>query len=318
MIRASRLALIANQKEIGMSYDLFFRARSPGRTISQEKFASFFAKRRCYEVKETQAWYSNENTGVYFSFDFKTPGEELEDEHGSSLLPVSFNLNYYRPHPFGLEAEPEVAAFVEHFDVTVSDPQNSEMGDGEYTKDGFLQGWNAGNEFGYGAILSQEPEKKVMTQPSDMIESYWRWNYGIEARYAEIGVDAFVPRVFYFDLEGRVATGVAWGDAIPILLPKVDLVLSPRDRLAPRRLLGSAKKDIVVFAWHELDAILKQYSKMPGDPICYQLYYAKPPGHIGKLFRSKQPPNDLPKSIAFDEILNQELVEKCRPTKINP
>ena len=34
-----------------------------------------------------------------------------------SLFPVSFNLNYFRPHVFSLEAEPELAAFVESFDL---------------------------------------------------------------------------------------------------------------------------------------------------------------------------------------------------------
>src|SRR5262249_37419109 len=157
------------------------------------------------------------------------------------------------------------------------------------------------------------PEKRVMTLPSSMIEACWRWNYGIDERYEEISAGAFIPSVFYFGVEGRVATGIAWGDGIPILLPKVDFILAPRDRLVPRKLFGSPKKDIVVFAWQELDAILKHYSAVPGDPICYQLFYEKPPADIEKLFRSKQPPASLPKAIAFDEILDHELVEKCRP-----
>ena len=34
------------------------------------------------------------------------------DQTDSTMLPVSFNLNYFRAHPFGLEAESEVGAFV--------------------------------------------------------------------------------------------------------------------------------------------------------------------------------------------------------------
>src|SRR6266481_6601745 len=105
-----------------MSYDLYFRSRTPGRMISQEQFTNYFRGRRHYEIKETQAWYSNDNTGIYFSMDFGEPGETSEEGRDSSLLRASFNMNYFRPHVFGLEAEPEVAAFVDHFDSTVFDP----------------------------------------------------------------------------------------------------------------------------------------------------------------------------------------------------
>jgi hypothetical protein len=296
-----------------MSYDLFFRRRSSAGIFSQGEFSNYFKRRKFYEMKGTRAWYSNENTGVYFGFDFNS--RDSSARRDSSLLPIAFNLNYYRPHVFGLEAEPEVAAFVEQFDLTISDPQNQGMGDGAYSRDGFLRGWNAGNEFGYGAIFSQDPGQKVMTLPSKVIQKFWRWNLGVETRLQEIGVDAFVPTVYYFNGVGKVRTGIVWGDGIPILLPEVDIVVAPRDRLAPKPLLGSAKKDMVVFAWDELAGIIKQYPKVPGDPTCHQLYYEKTPPPIEKLFRSKQPPKELPKMIPFDEVLDEELVAKCMPGK---
>src|SRR5437870_7865493 len=103
-----------------MSYDLFFRGRVLGATLTRNNFAGYFTERRHYELKDSQAWYSNEDTGVYFAFDYNEPhpNDDADDETDTSLLPVSLNLNYYRPHPFGLEAAPEVSSFVTHFDLT--------------------------------------------------------------------------------------------------------------------------------------------------------------------------------------------------------
>lgn len=296
-----------------MSYDLFFRSRSPSQSLSRDNFARYFGGRRLYEVKESQAWYSNEDSGVYFVFEYAERDEDSdsEEEVDLSLLPASFNLNYFRPHVFGLEAEPEVAAFVERFDLTVSDPQMSGMGDGEYSKAGFLGGWNVGNEFGYRAILSQDPTQRVLTLTSSQIETCWRWNFRREVRQGEIGDTAFVPRIFFFDMDEGVRTGVAWGDGIPILLPIVDLVLVPRQRLAPRRWFRS-KDDIVVFAWAELLPILRRFQHVPGEPACYQLFYETTPSDIERLIREKQPPSEVPKGIAVDQVLDLELVEKAR------
>ena len=46
------------------------------------------------------------------------------------FLPVTFCLNFYRPHIFGLEAELEVRAFVKALNLFVSDPHIGGMGEG--------------------------------------------------------------------------------------------------------------------------------------------------------------------------------------------
>src|SRR5262245_29767647 len=146
-----------------MSYDLYFKSRSGEPSVSAEDFASFFRARPNYEVSEQQAIYQNEATGVYFIFDI---GDEESEEEEPGLLPLSFNLNYLRPHIFGLEAELELSTLVKQFDLLVSDAQIDGMNEGEYSADGFLRGWNTGNEFGYQSILSQSPDHQPMTLPT--------------------------------------------------------------------------------------------------------------------------------------------------------
>jgi hypothetical protein len=296
-----------------MSYDLFFRSRSRGSRLSRDDFAHYFTGRPRYELKESQALYSNEDSGVYFAFDYseRNDGSDGEDTTDQSLLPVAFNLNYFRPHPFGLEAEPEVASFVGEFDLTVSDPQTSGMGDGEHSKDGFLRGWNAGNAFAYRAILSQASAQRFLTLPSSRIRVIWRWNIDRNKRQNDVGDSAFVPRIFCIDAGGEVQTGVAWGDGIPILLPVVDRVLAPRQELAPRRWFRS-REDIVVFPWQELEPIARRFRKNPGEMESHELFYESTPPDIERVIREKQPTTEMLQMVPFDQVLDQELMEQAR------
>jgi hypothetical protein len=296
-----------------VSYDLFFRSRNKEARFSREDFVRHFTDRPHYQVKDDQAWYGNQDSGVYFTFDYndRTEAQEEDDETDASLLPVAFNLNYFRPHPFALEAEPEVAAFVRAFDLTVSDPQMSGMGDdGEYSREGFLSGWNHGNAFGYQAIGGQDPTLKFSTMPAARIEAAWRWNFNREARQAATGEGAFVPLMFFLDVNGEIQTGVAWGDGIPILLPAVDLVLVARQRLAPKGWFRS-KQDIVVFSWKEIEPIAQRFRKAEGALECFELFYQDTPADIDQVIREKQPPKALPTAVTFDKVLDRELVEQA-------
>ena len=117
-----------------MSYDLFFTANS-GKKIDKKAFEAHFGGRRNYEVNKKQAVYQNEDTGVYFIFDAPEDGV------------VAFNLNYFRPHVFGLEAAPELEIFATTLGLTPGDPQGEIEEGAPFTREAFLRGWNAGNEF---------------------------------------------------------------------------------------------------------------------------------------------------------------------------
>jgi hypothetical protein len=264
-----------------VSYDLFFRSRSPTSRFSRDDFVRHFTGRPHYEVNESQAWYCNEDSGVYFAFDFieRDRVPEAEEESDSCSIPVAFNLNYFRPHAFGLEAEPEVAAFVHAFNLTVSDPQMSGMGDGEYSAEGFLRGWNAGNAFGYRAMISQDHAQTFLTLPSSRIEALWRWNFNRELVQVDIADKAFV--------------------------------LVPRQRLAPRRWFRS-NDDIVVFTWRELEPIVRRFRQRSSEPSSHELFYEATPSDIERAIREKQPPAEMPKGVDFDQILDREVLEQAK------
>lgn len=291
-----------------MSYDLFFRSRDPSRTVGRDQFEEYFAHRQHYEIKKAQAFYSNPCTGVYFLFEYDKCAAE-----GDELLPITFNLNYFRPHIFGLEAEPELTSFVEALDLTVSDPQNEGMGDGEYSPDGFLKGWNAGNAFGYRSILSQHGLEAVRySLPRGLIERCWLWNSERDALQAQYGEEVFIPQIFFLDHEGSVRSSVVWGDAIPIAIPEVDTVILARHELAPRGLLWK-KKDHGIVPYAEIEPCLSGFSAL-SDPVPYHaLRYTERPQSILDLFAAVVPERSRAAFVSVDEILDREMVALHAP-----
>lgn len=299
-----------------MSYDLFFQFRPSARPQPVNAFRSYFQARKHYQCSDAQAWYANETTGVYFSFDLVSPDELSSSVTGGQATgpipaPVSFNLNYMRPHTFGLEAEPELSALVAHFNLLVFDPQNDGMGEGEYSSEGFLRGWNSGNRFGYRSMAQDPTAEGPFALPAATIEKIWRWNYTRDDRQAALGGDVFLPRIFYFDVDGRLCTGVAWGDLTPILLPPVDIILAPRKTYAPRRFLRK-KEDVVLFRRTELDHLLRVFPT-GRDILPYRrVSYETPPADLEKAIRAKSAHQETVKAVPPDQVLDQELLDSAR------
>jgi hypothetical protein len=155
-----------------VSYDLFITPRH----FDADAMRAYFAARAHYTVSDDQVHYGNDDTGIYFNFDIN---RDSNAEAGAASQPhVAFNMNYYRPHTFGLEAEPELAAFLQAFDSQIHDPQNEGMGDGPYSREGFLRAWNAGNRFGFRAIGHQDAKPPPPWGVDPLrLEAVWKWNY---------------------------------------------------------------------------------------------------------------------------------------------
>ncbi len=210
-----------------MSYDLYLFSPK----LKAESVNRFFANRPHYK----DGFYSNDDTGVYFRFDYVEPDSNEEDEDAppeTRHAHVTFNMNYFRPHTFGLEAEPELTAFVAEFGCTIIDPQN----DGPnikcpYSPEEFLRGWNAGNVFGYRAIVGQGGGGNVLIVDDVLIEKVWSWNRGHQALQAMI-TDHFIPTANWAVLhDGTPIVYVVWGEGVLVAIPDfVTHVLLARKR----------------------------------------------------------------------------------------
>jgi hypothetical protein len=290
-----------------MSYDLYFKFRKPESKPDTIAFATFFKQRKHYEVTDKQVVYQNEITGVYFIFDLG--GADMEEE--PDLLPLSFNLNYFRPHILGLEAEGELKALVEKFDLLVSDSQIDGMGEGEFSSQQFLSGWNKGNEFGYHSIVQQHPNEKLLTLPTTKIEACWRWNFAQAELQQKLGDDVFVPRFMFLNRGGTVITTVVWPDGIPIALPEADIVFFPRKTILPKKFFRSPE-DKVLAIWNEVSPLLEQFPLEHGALPYRLLRYTSPPDSVVTHLRGLKPNSEKPEGVSVDKILNAEIVERVR------
>lgn len=112
-----------------MSFDLYFCWRKPER-INSDEVRAWAQRIDSFTRNKAELWYSNLNTGVYFSFDFeaappKSPedGPDVPPGHFDSGL--SFNMNYVRPSYFAFEAMPIVEELTCRFGLSVLNPQES-------------------------------------------------------------------------------------------------------------------------------------------------------------------------------------------------
>lgn len=319
-----------------MSYDLFFLVPDDREPISRQAFREYFARRKWYQIQGEQAWYNNENTGVYFAFDYGDPevDSDISDDLDLELEPhedidepddglhsanVMFNVNYFRPHTFGMEAEIEVSLFVAHFDLSVDDPQNSGMGRGTYTPNGFITGWNAGNEFGFGAMIAQiheegaEPLDQFNTLPSTEIERYWRWNYHADALQDSLGEGVFVSQVMFLKVDDQVQSAVVWGDAMPIAIPRTDLIVLVRDELAPKKGIFRRKSQdyCIVEASGVVKNIRSFVNRQDHDEPFHLLQYDEPPAEVLDYFEQAIPEPLEQQGVPVDQLLDRESIEKA-------
>lgn len=287
-----------------MSYDLFFTSPK----ISREDFNAYFENNPRYELGDGQAFYSNEFTGVYFSFDHvEEPGEEDEIVEHS----VAFNMNYCRPHFFALEAEPEVRKFIDHFNCSIHDYQNDGMGDGPYSREGFLKGWNHGNEFGHKVILGDHDGPEVVfSKPSDELEKIWLWNSSKQKRENEIQEDIFIPRIMFMTIDGEFGSTCVWPDGISTLIPRVDYLYIPRQDLAPKRLFSKPEEDVCIVAQKDFPEFFDFYSVDSFEFPCYKLPSPDTPKMVKNFVRGLAPFKGKVEGIGLDSVLDLELVQK--------
>jgi hypothetical protein len=273
-----------------MSYDLLFQAGA-GKKLTRKTFAAHFGARNNYKVANGQAFYQNEDTGVYFIFN--------EPEGGV----VAFNLNYFRPHVFGLEAAPELEAFVTAFVATTADPQG-EMEDGVFRREAFLRGWNAGNKLGYQAML-KEPGEPVHTWPQRRIQEVWEWNYGRAEQQQAAGESIFLPAIWAVDMEGKALSMVVWPPDCAILLPAVDGVLVPLPQAGPE------SEDAALVRWEELEPLVRWYREPGPGRARYRLDFDAWPEPIAAFLAQERPAVGRLQGVGLDEILDQELVDEA-------
>jgi hypothetical protein len=278
--------------ELGMHFDP---------AIDQRDFLKYFGSRRNFIVSGTEIAYQNPDTGVGFFVRFQPSKGFLSRK---SIRAANFEINYFRPSFFGLEADIELSALVARFAFRIEDSQMKGMGEGPYSSEGFLSGWNFGNEFAVRTILSGHPDQKIQTLPASKLRAAWMWNYKKPEWLAKAGDQQFVPSIMPVAVGNTPSLVVVWALGMPVLLPKVDYVLVGRD--------DSGIKRCGLSAWPDVLAQLRRAAlDVDGDPL--DVNYPTTPAPIAR-WVAEIPEVDvktLPR-LSFPEIIDTELVEAAR------
>ncbi len=324
-----------------MSYDLFFKATT--RQPDRHDFEEYFESRANYEINDTQAWYENESTGVYFSFELSDSSEDDFDDPQSPMSGsiaddaaddrdrededckldtsaddaaddywVAFNMNYFRPHTFALEAATEIKAFVDYFQLAVIDPQNDEAHPSPFKETQFTNGWNAGNLAAYQDMLRADDKRKPFVLATAALEQNWRWNFTVAERQEHLAEDIFVPTIMYIKHRGEIKSVVCWPDAIPILIPHVDMFVIGRNTLAIPPLSEEESGETALVDWSALLPHLDSFPHILSPIPHYKLSYEKAPCTLIHFVQSLSILADEVEGVGKDEVLNAELIEQAR------
>lgn len=286
-----------------MSYDLSFKSRQANTRLTKAQLHAFFEERRFYEISASQISYHNQDTGVYFSFYF----DVAADVDPAGLLPLTFNLNFLRPHTFALEAAIELEALVGHFDLLVVDPQSEELEAQEFERPNFIRTWNHGNGFAYHVFFSREEASIPPLFPYAKIEKYWDWNYRRAALQQEYGDSIFVPRIFFMEYNQAPASFVVWADAMPVALPKVDLLLLLRHDLAQPSRQPQEKPDMALLPWGTALPHLTAFTPVSDH---YLADYLEVPTALEEFMRSLPTQEQALNGLSIDKILDLEIAQK--------
>lgn len=210
-----------------MSYDLYLMPEA----FDTGAILAWFAERPNY----TDDIYRNDETGVYFRVDIEGGGEGGEDPEGLKAPFIAFSINYFRPRTFALEAELEIAAFLKRFPSRVHDPQRT--GDGPYSREEFLEGWNRGNRAAVNAAASQGAPRRAAADAA-RLEAVWNWNYRRADLQAEAGEGLFVPKIVWIrpGVDEDPQPAITWTFGVATIIPeslitRVVLVRQERPKL---------------------------------------------------------------------------------------
>jgi hypothetical protein len=213
-----------------MSFDLYFYKHKDNQ-LTEEGVAEYLTSNLQFNNSESSnQWvYENPETGVYFTIDWNKEFiniEETENFIDFKDLNFSFNINFFRPNYFGLEAFPIIDRLIEALYLYVLNPQNDEDSDNpiKFEKGDLLASWIRSNSR---VTQSQHKEFNLEYMPEDKSNYFWWYQFHKIELENHISEDIYIPNLFIIKSieDSQLYTACAWTTHIPLLLPVVDYVI---------------------------------------------------------------------------------------------
>ena len=120
-------------------------------------------------------------------------------------------------------------------------------------------------------------------------------------------IDVFIPTIMYVKHRGAVKSVVVWPDAIPIFLPRVDMVIISRNELAQPPVAEDEPGETAFAAWDDLLPQLAAFPLMESPAPFHKLAYEKAPDELVRFIQALPLCQDDIQGLGKDEILTAEI-----------
>lgn len=282
-----------------MSYDLNFYKRKSD-SISKNDIEQYLNSLPNMTIENGKQWfYHNEETGVYFTFEY-CDSEENDDVEEMKFddfedTGFAFNINYIRPQFFGKECFPIVDKLVEDLNLFILNPQ----GDAEpqkHAKGTLFNEWADTN-----SRFSKSNFEKFGLSYLEQEKSDYSWEFCFNRNKLQnkLGDNYFVPGIFYVKKNDsdEVVTLSVWPQNIPYVLPKVDYILVQKKI---RKLFRTKKEDGLI----EYNDLISRLGQFFEEKDAYKIIHPENTPKSAKIF------NNLPLIGSFNEFGEGVTVDK--------
>jgi hypothetical protein len=240
-----------------MSFDLYFCRRN-SLELPFDEVADWSRQYTSFSrSSDSQLFYQNECTGVYFSLDHNGPHDSNDLGLPSGVFDTgwSLNLNYVRPTFFALEAMPIAEALARRFDLVMFDPQGGDNID-NFGVDQLIQSWSKSNQWAVGEVATKD-SLDLFYLPAQTSEQFWRYMRDYPRLRGELeGPDVFVPRQFLASIHNpqRAETALVWTLGVHLIIPRTDWIIA----VLPKK-VWQKQNEMVCYRSDVLLAPLSQY-----------------------------------------------------------
>lgn len=247
-----------------MSFDLYF-CSPDGRRVDFDAVAAWAKKRGPFVRNPDQLWYSNEDTGVYFSLDFEPDEPETPEDarvpEGVSDAGLSFNLNFNRPSFFGYEAMPYVEQLARRFDLRVFNPQsNAPDFATEAEAKNLTESWLDHNRRAILTLTEQEPTfANPFYMPLEHSLYLWRFRMAKEKLKLICGEELYLPRLAPVHQKDSkvVSRAFTCTQGVPTIVPESEWVFVVRGKKSFFKPKG--KPEVGVISRETFNELLERY-----------------------------------------------------------
>ncbi len=287
-----------------MTYRIECLPREAG-AFGARDLEEYGVRRRWWEIGNEGVSYADTDTELQFDLEMRG-GEE------GTLEAVVFALPEGAPEVYGREIGEELEAFAAEFEVELrpagvgDEPAEVVSGPREA-----VEAWGEANRRAIRAQI-EEGETSLRRMDREDVQEAWRWNRARQRYHRDLEGSVFVPRVVYFEREGRLERGVIWPDAIPLALPEVEMLLVS---LTDPSLGGDADPDAYVVDYEQFREAVESVAEPREEPVEHLVvvWQEAPTELIEELIAEAEPaePDGL-EGLAADRIFERDVIEELR------